>query len=79
MVLDSPQSPPPEPHPDREQGGFTEAEKRSTFIRLVFDGDEQRYDAFRQAIAEAVPPSTRAIVRGSAVTGPLEGPGAVRR
>jgi hypothetical protein len=69
MILDSPQSPSPEPHPDREQGGFTEAEKRRTFIRLAFDGDEQRYAAFRQAIADAVPPGTRAIVRGSAVTG----------
>ena len=58
-----------EPDPDRVQGGLTEAEKRATFIRLVFDNDEARYDAFRQAIAEAVPPSTRAIVRGSGVTG----------
>ena len=69
MVLDSPHLPPTEPDPHREQGGFTEAEKRATFIRLVFQGDEERYDAFRQAIAEVVPPGTRAIVRGSAVTG----------
>jgi hypothetical protein len=69
MVLESTPLPPPEPDPQREQGGLTEAEKRETFIRLVFDGDEGRYEAFRRAIAEVVPPGTRAIVRGSAVTG----------
>jgi hypothetical protein len=69
MVLGNPQLPPPEPDPDREQGGLTEAQKRATFIRLVFHGDEERYEAFRRAIAEVVPPGTRAIVRGSAVTG----------
>jgi hypothetical protein len=69
MVLDSPDLPPAEPDPQHEQGGLTEAEKRATFVRLVFDGDQQRYEAFRQAIAEVVPPGTRAIVRGSAVTG----------
>ena len=51
------------------QGGMTEQEKRETFIRLVFGGDQTRFDAFRQAIAEAVPQGTRAVVRGSAVTG----------
>ena len=69
MALDNPQPPPTEPDPHREQGGYTEAEKRAIFVRLVFDGDEQRYEAFRQAIVEVVPPGTRAIVRGSAVTG----------
>ena len=69
MALESPEQPPSEPDPQREQGGYTEAEKRATFIRLVFHGDEQRYEAFRRAIAEVVPPGTRAIVRGSAVTG----------
>jgi len=69
MVLDSSLEHLPEPDPNREQGGYTEAEKRATFIRLVFDGDEQRYEAFRRAIAEVVPPGTRAVVRGSSVTG----------
>lgn len=64
-----PPPPPPELDPDKEQGGFTESQKRATFVRLVFDGVEARYDSFRQAIAEAVPVGTRAIVRGSAVTG----------
>ena len=69
MILDSAQLPVQEPDPERVQGGMTEAEKRATFIRLVFVNDEARYDAFRQAIADAVPPGTRAIVRGSGVTG----------
>lgn len=69
MALDAPPNSASEPDPTREQGGLTEAEKRATFIRLVFDGDQTRYDAFRQAIAESVPPGTRAVVRGSAVTG----------
>jgi hypothetical protein len=69
MVLDSPQLPPPEPDPDHKQGGITEAQKRATFISLVFQGDQQRYEEFRRAIAEVVPQGTRAIVRGSAVTG----------
>ena len=35
----------------------------------LFGGDEQRFAAFRQAIVDAVPPGTRAIVRGSSITG----------
>ncbi len=69
MVFESPDLPPAQPDPQREQGGMTEAEKCATFIRLVFDGDQQRYEAFRRAIVEVVPVGTRAIVRGSAVTG----------
>jgi hypothetical protein len=69
MTIDAHTTIPGEPDPSREQGGLTEAEKRRTFIQLVFDGDEARYEAFRSAIAEAVPAGTRAIVRGSAVTG----------
>lgn len=69
MAIDNPELPLGEPLPDAEQGGLTEAEKRQTFISLVFGGDTARYDAFRRAIAEAVPAGTRAIVRGSAVTG----------
>ena len=52
-----------------EQGGLTEAQKRDMFVQLVFGGDEQRFAAFRQAIVDAVPPGTRAIVRGSSITG----------
>lgn len=72
MTLMDPRDPAAEapPPPDEVvQGGLTEEEKRQTFIRLVFGGDETRFDAFVRAIAEAVPPGTRAVVRGSAVTG----------
>ncbi len=51
------------------QGGLTEAEKRETFVQLVFDGDQSRFEEFRQTIRDVVPAGTRAIVRGSAVTG----------
>lgn len=51
------------------QGGVTESEKRRTFIRLVFCDDEVRFSAFRQAIIDAVPSGTRAVVRGSSITG----------
>jgi hypothetical protein len=69
MTIDAHVPPPGEPDPNREQGGLTEAEKRQTFIQLVFGGDEARYEEFRRAIAEVVPAGTRAVVRGSAVTG----------
>jgi hypothetical protein len=62
LAADTPESP-------EVQGGLTEEEKRRTFVRLVFSGDEARFDAFRCALSEAVPPGTRAVVRGSAVTG----------
>ena len=68
MAIDNPRLPFEEPPPEVEQGGLTEAEKRQTFIDLVFAGDTARYDEFRQAIAAVVPAGTRAIVRGSAVT-----------
>ena len=57
------------PDPSVEQGGLTEAQKCDTFIQLVFGGDRGRYETFRRAILEVVPPGTRAIVRGSSVTG----------
>jgi hypothetical protein len=48
---------------------LTEAEKRENVLRLVFDGDEARFDRFLQLIREAVPPNPGIVVRGSAVTG----------
>jgi hypothetical protein len=51
------------------QGGLTEAEKRRNLLRLVFDGSEERFADFCRIIREDVPPGTRVIVRGSAVTG----------
>jgi len=42
---------------------------RRKLIAFVFGGDEPRYEAFVQALREAVPPGTRVVVRGSAITG----------
>lgn len=54
---------------DDVQGGLTDAEKRDNVIRLAFGGDPARYDAFVQAVRDAVPPGTTVVLRGSAVTG----------
>lgn len=54
---------------DVVQGGLTEAQKRANVIRLAFDGSEQRLEEFCRVIREEIPPATRVILRGSAVTG----------
>jgi hypothetical protein len=63
---------------------LTEQEKRDNVVRLVFEGDEARLQAFVDRIAAAIPPATGVVVRGSAVTGrrwkdgalfDIEGPG----
>ncbi len=54
---------------DVVQGGLTEAQKRANVIRLAFNGNEQRLEEFCRVIREEVPPATRVILRGSAVTG----------
>lgn len=69
MTFDSSGPSPTPAGPDDAPGGTTEAHKRQTFIRLVFGDDEARFAAFRQAIVDAVPAGTRAVVRGSAITG----------
>jgi hypothetical protein len=51
------------------QGGLTDEQKRANVIRLAFGGDASRFDAFCQAIREAVPAGTSVVLRGSAVTG----------
>ena len=42
---------------------------RERVIRLAFDGDHKRYDAFVHALREAIPPDVAIVLRGSAVTG----------
>jgi hypothetical protein len=49
--------------------GMTQLDMRERLIRLVFDGSRQRFDAFCEAVRDAVPPGTAAVVRGSCVTG----------
>lgn len=51
------------------QGGLTEREKLDNVIRLAFEGQEDKYRVFCQALEEVVPPGTTVILRGSAVTG----------
>jgi hypothetical protein len=46
-----------------------ERDRRDTMLRLVFSSDPARFEAFCAAIRDAVPPGTRVVVRGSAVTG----------
>jgi len=54
---------------DHVQGGLTEEEKRANVLRLAFGGDEERFAHFCRLIREEVPPGTRVVLRGSAVTG----------
>jgi len=48
---------------------LTDEQKLDNVIRLAFNGERAAYDAFCQAVREVVPPGTRVILRGSAVTG----------
>jgi hypothetical protein len=54
---------------EKVQGGLTEAEKRENVIRLVFDGDLERFEDFVRMIREEIPEGTGVVLRGSAVTG----------
>jgi hypothetical protein len=48
---------------------MTEAEKRANVLRLAFGGSEERFRDFLRVIREEIPPGTRVVLRGSAVTG----------
>ena len=50
-------------------GEIGDEEKRRNLIRLVFEGDESRLDAFRDLVQASVPEANAAVVRGSAITG----------
>ena len=47
----------------------SEEEMRASVVTLVFNGDEAKFARFCDAVAEILPPSTCAVLRGSAVTG----------
>jgi hypothetical protein len=53
---------------DAEQT-LSEADKRANLIRLVFGGDEERFEQFVRVVHEEIPEGTGVVVRGSAVTG----------
>ncbi len=44
-------------------------EKHANLVRLVFGGDEERFEQFLRTVREEIPPGTTVVVRGSAVTG----------
>ncbi|HEX4567304.1 MAG TPA: hypothetical protein VH138_11770, partial [Vicinamibacterales bacterium] len=48
---------------------LTEAQKRANVIRLAFDNDPAKLDAFVQLIRKSIPENTGVVLRGSAVTG----------
>jgi hypothetical protein len=47
----------------------TDAEKRANVIRLVFGGNDDRFQQFLRVIRDEIPDGTRVVLRGSAVTG----------
>lgn len=48
---------------------LTEGQKRDNVIRLVFDGDVAKFQAFCDVVRNAIPLGVGAVLRGSAVTG----------
>lgn len=54
--------------PVKEQD-LTDDQKRANVIRLVFGGDEARFNEFCQVVRDAIPLGVGAVLRGSAVTG----------
>jgi len=58
----------PTGEPVKEQD-LTDDQKRANVIRLVFGGDEARFNEFRQVVRDAIPLGVGAVLRGSAVTG----------
>ena len=47
----------------------SEEEMRARVIDLVFGGDPSKFEAFCAVLRDALPPSTAAVLRGSAITG----------
>jgi hypothetical protein len=52
-----------------DTGDLTDDEKRANVVRLAFDGDPAKLDAFCDRVREDIPPGTTVVLRGSAVTG----------
>jgi hypothetical protein len=52
-----------------KEAELTEAEKRESVIRLAFDNDPAKLDAFVDEIRRVIPENTGVVLRGSAVTG----------
>ena len=58
------------------RAGVSESEMRERVIHLAFGGDLRRLEEFCQAIGQAVPEGTAAVLRGSAITGVRHSDGA---
>src|SRR3954451_21128694 len=54
---------------DAVQGGLTEDQKRANVLRLAFGGKEEQLNEFCRIVRQEIPPGTRVVLRGSAVTG----------
>jgi hypothetical protein len=51
------------------ENDLSEEEKRANMIRLVFDGDQEKFQEFCDTVRNAIPEGVGAVIRGSAVTG----------
>jgi len=54
---------------DTVQGGLTEEQKRANVLRLAFGGKEEQLNEFCRIVRQEIPPGTRVVLRGSAMTG----------
>jgi hypothetical protein len=61
---------------DKVRAGLSETDMRERLIRLAFGGQRRRLRRFCDAIRQAVPDKTAAVLRGSAVTGVRHNDGA---
>ena len=52
-----------------DDGNLSDDEKRANVVRLAFEGDSRKLDAFCDRVREGIPPGTTVVLRGSAVTG----------
>ena len=60
----------PQPNtPEIDEANLNEAQKRANVVRLVFQGDEERFEQFCRIVRDAIPLGVGAVLRGSAVTG----------
>jgi hypothetical protein len=55
--------------PVSTESDLTEGQKRQNMIRLVFGGDESKFQTFCETVRDAIPLGVGAVIRGSAVTG----------
>jgi hypothetical protein len=55
--------------PAASETELTDAQKRDNVVRLAFDNDPAKLEAFVQLIKDFIPENTGVVLRGSAVTG----------